>query len=205
VASRRQIRTQIAAARKRSAERRQLREQLESVRAEWRKVRTGLRTTELKSARSCRTILMPAIVVTALKGHRTSARRAARGGRRLEGERARVHVADRHGAQFAEREPGVSPASQGGGLAVDPFSRSAAHGCDVVARARRRSTTIMETLGHSQISLTLNTYSHVLPALQADAAFKMNAILTRGSSSAVIGCQLGRQSGPRADREAAKL
>ena len=27
--------------------------------------------------------------------------------------------------------------------------------------------TIMETLGHSQISLTMNTYSYVLPALQA--------------------------------------
>jgi integrase len=39
--------------------------------------------------------------------------------------------------------------------------------------------TIMETLGHSQISLTLNTYSHVLPALQADAAAKLDAILTR--------------------------
>jgi integrase len=24
---------------------------------------------------------------------------------------------------------------------------------------------VMETLGHSQVSLTLNTYSHVLPAL----------------------------------------
>jgi integrase len=39
--------------------------------------------------------------------------------------------------------------------------------------------TIMETLGHSQISLTLNTYSHVLPSLQADAAAKIDAILTR--------------------------
>ena len=37
--------------------------------------------------------------------------------------------------------------------------------------------TIMETLGHSQISLTLNTYSHVLPALQGQAAAKMDAIL----------------------------
>ena len=37
--------------------------------------------------------------------------------------------------------------------------------------------TIMETLGHSQISLTLNTYSHVLPALQAAAADKLDAIL----------------------------
>ncbi len=37
--------------------------------------------------------------------------------------------------------------------------------------------TIMETLGHSQISLTLNTYAHVVPALQRDAAAKMDAIL----------------------------
>ena len=37
--------------------------------------------------------------------------------------------------------------------------------------------TIMETLGHSQISLTPNTYAHVLPALQADAAAKLDAIL----------------------------
>ena len=41
------------------------------------------------------------------------------------------------------------------------------------------SRRIMETLGHSQISLTLNTYSHVLPALQADAAAKLDAILSR--------------------------
>jgi integrase len=39
--------------------------------------------------------------------------------------------------------------------------------------------TIMETLGHSQISLTMNTYSHVLPALQADAADKLDAVLSR--------------------------
>jgi integrase len=38
--------------------------------------------------------------------------------------------------------------------------------------------TIMETLGHSQISLTLNTYSHVLPSLQREAADRMNGILT---------------------------
>jgi site-specific recombinase XerC len=38
--------------------------------------------------------------------------------------------------------------------------------------------TIMQTLGHSQISLTLNTYAHVLPSLQAEAAAKMNAIFS---------------------------
>ena len=35
----------------------------------------------------------------------------------------------------------------------------------------------METLGHSQISLTMNTYSHVLPALQEEAAARMDRIL----------------------------
>jgi integrase len=37
--------------------------------------------------------------------------------------------------------------------------------------------TIMETLGHSQISLTLNTYSHVLPVLRSHAAERMDAAL----------------------------
>ena len=39
---------------------------------------------------------------------------------------------------------------------------------------------VMETLGHSQISLTMNTYSHVLPALQREAADRMEAVLTSG-------------------------
>lgn len=37
--------------------------------------------------------------------------------------------------------------------------------------------TIMETHGHSQISLTMNTYSHVLPALQEAAAAKLDSVL----------------------------
>ena len=35
----------------------------------------------------------------------------------------------------------------------------------------------METLGHSQISLTLDTYSHVLPALQQEAARQIDTLL----------------------------
>lgn len=38
---------------------------------------------------------------------------------------------------------------------------------------------VMETLGHSQISLTLNTYSHVGPALGRAAAERMNDVLAR--------------------------
>jgi integrase len=37
--------------------------------------------------------------------------------------------------------------------------------------------TIMEILGHSQISLTMNTYSHVLPEMTREAASVMDAVL----------------------------
>ena len=37
---------------------------------------------------------------------------------------------------------------------------------------------VMEMLGHSTIALTMNTYSHVIPALERDAAERMNAILS---------------------------
>ena len=53
------------------------------------------------------------------------------------------------------------------------------HSCATLLLAQGVSPrVIMETLGHSPISLTLNTYSHVLPALQEDAASKMDAILS---------------------------
>lgn len=37
---------------------------------------------------------------------------------------------------------------------------------------------VSEMLGHSTVSLTLDVYSHVLPSLQAEAAAKMEALLT---------------------------
>jgi integrase len=38
----------------------------------------------------------------------------------------------------------------------------------------------MEILGHSQISLTMNTYTHVLAALKREAAEHMDRLLTGG-------------------------
>ena len=37
---------------------------------------------------------------------------------------------------------------------------------------------VQERLGHSDISMTLNTYSHVLPSMQNEAAEKMDELLT---------------------------
>ncbi len=40
---------------------------------------------------------------------------------------------------------------------------------------------VAERLGHSRVELTLNTYSHVLPGLQEEAAAKLDAVLVSNS------------------------
>ena len=37
--------------------------------------------------------------------------------------------------------------------------------------------TVMEILGHSEIGLTMNTYSHIVPDLMREAAKKIDAVL----------------------------
>jgi hypothetical protein len=37
----------------------------------------------------------------------------------------------------------------------------------------------MEILGHSQIAITMNLYSHVMPTMRAEVASRMDEILTR--------------------------
>ncbi len=46
---------------------------------------------------------------------------------------------------------------------------------------------VQERLGHSDISLTLNTYSHVLPGMQEEAAEKMDRLLTPIEISGELG------------------
>jgi integrase len=48
---------------------------------------------------------------------------------------------------------------------------------------------VMEMLGHSQIHLTMNTYSHVIPSMQREAAAKLDALLRNGGQ---IGGQADR-------------
>lgn len=55
------------------------------------------------------------------------------------------------------------------------------HGCATLLLTQDvNPRVVMEMLGHSQISLTLNTYSHVLPSLQADAAKRLDELLGGG-------------------------
>ena len=44
--------------------------------------------------------------------------------------------------------------------------------------------TVMEILGHSRISMTLDTYSHVMPAAMREAADKISAVLWKEDQGA---------------------
>ena len=48
------------------------------------------------------------------------------------------------------------------------------------------SKVVQERLGHADISLTLNTYSHVLPSMQDDAADKLDDLITLVDISGVV-------------------
>ncbi len=138
----------------------------------------GWSLVEPKSERSRRAITMPEILVSSLRAHRMRQRE------------------DRLLAGSQWHENGFVFTSRAG-APLDPwavnkaFKRllAAASLPDIRFHDLRHTAatfllaqgvdprTIMETLGHSQISLTLNTYSHVLPSLQRDAAEKMNRLL----------------------------
>jgi integrase len=180
IIERREIRKRLAAAAKRGSERRELRQQLEAIRVRWRAIRTTLRTTEPKSTRSRRTIRMPAVVVTPLKAHRTrqlKERLAAGGEWQDSGLVFTSPIGTPLEPRNVTREFHALLASAN--LPTVRFHDLRHTSATLLLAQGVDPRTIMETLGHSQISLTLNTYSHVLPALQTDAAAKLDAILTR--------------------------
>ena len=59
---------------------------------------------------------------------------------------------------------------------------------------------VSERLGHADVSLTLNTYSHAIPALQADAAARFEAVMAARPDE--VGLQNGLQTIPDNQRSA---
>jgi integrase len=178
VAERRRLLAAIRAAEDRS-QRVALANELDAVRRRLRGIKTTLQLVEPKSARSRRTVMLPAVAVAALRTHRR---------RQLE---ARLAAGEGwHDLGFVFTTPIGTPADPHNihkdfrqllNEAKLPRFRihDLRHSCATLLHAQGVDPrTIMQTLGHSQVSLTLNTYAHVLPALQKDAADKLNAILT---------------------------
>ena len=163
-----------------AAQRAQVRERLTALRAELRGVATRSHFVEPKSMRSRRTVTVPALVVTKLKQHRKLQLQE----RLLAGSRwqdSGLVFTTRIGTPLhprnVSREFKVMLASAD--LPPIRFHDLRHTAATLLLMQGVDPRTIMDTLGHSQISLTLNTYAHVMPALQGAAAEKMNELLGR--------------------------
>ena len=150
-----------------------------TVRHSLQRIGGHLQLVEPKTDRSRRTIPMPTAIVTAVRAHRT---------RQLE-ERlwagSRWHESSYvfttrigtplDGSNVTHRLQATLAAA---GLPRQRF-HDLRHACASLLMALGvPARVVMETLGHSQISLTMNTYSHVIPSLQRDAADRMQELLT---------------------------
>ena len=133
---------------------------------------------EPKTARARRTVPLPAFAVVALRAHKVN---------QLEERLLNADVWKDQELVFAS-SVGTPMFDRNVRRTLDAILRRCElppmrfhdlrHTCASLLLAQGTDArTIMETLGHSQITLTLNTYSHVMPSLQRDAADRMQKML----------------------------
>jgi integrase len=136
----------------------------------------GLVFSAPKSDKSRRLIILPALVVQALRQHRT-----------LQAELRQQGDWQDQGLVFTTGTGGVIlprnlirhfkvKAAQAG-LPKIRFHDLRHTAASLLLEQNTHPKVVQELLGHSQINLTLDTYSHVIPTLQREAAQTMDGIL----------------------------
>lgn len=157
-----------------------------TVRHSLHRSRGSVVLSEPKTRRSRRTVTLPAFAVTALRRQRDWFQAQSR---LLAGsdwqEAGYVFTTSRgtpmHAADVTRRLQRLLAAA---GLPRMRF-HDLRHGAATLLLAQGvHPRTVMETLGHSTIAVTMNVYSHVVPALQREAADRLDAVLgaTAGGS-----------------------
>ena len=180
LADRKRLKRELLGAAGGHSKRAALHADLVAVRQQLKAVRATLRLVEPKSVRSRRSIQMPALVVKALKAHRVRQleERLAIGTRWADsGFVFTTSIGTPMDARNVTRA--FSAVVRAANLPPVRFHDLRHTAASLLLAQGVAPRTIMETLGHSQISLTLDTYAHIMPTLQQDAAQQMNAILTR--------------------------
>jgi len=137
-----------------------------------------LQRVELKTDRSRRTLVLPASILQGLRDHRRQQveERLASGGEwkesgfvftTPEGLPLEGTTVTRHFHRHLDRA----------GLEQRRF-HDLRHSCATLLLVQGVSPrVVMDVLGHSEIAMTMNTYSHVVPELRRDAADRMEELL----------------------------
>lgn len=150
-----------------------------TVQNQLQRVDKALNLSEPKTRNACRTLSLPTFATDALKAHR------------LRQAEERIKAKDKWketGFVFTTRYGGpLEPRNVTRHMqallvkAKIPSVRfhDLRHTCASLLLAQNvHPRVVMEILGHSKIALTMNTYSHVMPSIQEEAASKMNALFT---------------------------
>ena len=153
-----------------------------SVRTALQRIGGKLCLVEPKTARSRRTITLPPVVVSALRLHRArqlQERLLAGANWQDTGLVFTTTIGTPMDARNLTKR--FQKALKGAGLPKKRF-HDLRHTCASLLLVQGvHPRVVMEILGHSQMSLTMDTYSHVMPTLQQEAAGLMEALLTQQS------------------------
>lgn len=137
-----------------------------------------VRFVEPKSAQSRRTLVMPPIVASALRAHRARQHqeRLAAGS---DWQDTGLVFTSRRGTPLVGGDvtKRLQRHLQAAGLPRQRF-HDLRHACASLLIAQGvHPRLVMETLGHSTITLTMNTYGHVMPDLKREPADQMESLL----------------------------
>jgi len=137
-----------------------------------------LQLVEPKTKRSRRTIALPASIAKTLVDHRArqEQERSAAGERWLKSDLVFTTTGG-HGLDGTVVSHQFHRLLQHAGLPQRRF-HDLRHSCATLLLVQGVSPrVVMDVLGHSQIGLTMNTYSHVIPDLRRDAALRMEELI----------------------------
>jgi integrase len=125
---------------------------------------------EPKSEKSRRSVAVPQFVLEALKGNRASTGR-------VQG----LVFQTANGTPFSERnmERHFHAVLNKAGLPRIRFHDLRHTAATLLLIEGVHPKVVQEMLGHSQIGLTMDTYSHVIPSMQKDAAEKMQNLFNK--------------------------
>ncbi|MFF8691617.1 site-specific integrase [Streptomyces sp. NPDC015144] len=141
--------------------------------------RRGVLYDDDPKSRRRRVVPLPALCIAPLRWHRM--RQAA--ARTKAGERWRVRLRPHHPhrplGRAAERLPLFTRVAESAGLRVIRL-HDARHGtATLLTAAGVAPRVVMEILGHSQISITMDVYTHVAQDTQREAMSHMDRLLRR--------------------------
>ncbi len=136
--------------------------------------------SEPKTAHGRRSIALDERTVAVLRAHAATPARRARKRGRVERDGARLHPPRRTGPAAQLGEPLLCA---GGTKAKLPEIRlhDLRHTHATLAlRAGIHPKVVSERLGHATVAITLDTYSHAIPALQEEAAERIAGLVFAG-------------------------